>query len=385
MDDDMNESQHVDVSGVDIAGEVHSHIVALHFADLLTTVQTAARDHGYAFVRRHTDDLPSSMLPDTLVNTLAWALMLRRETAYAPHDAEVARERAERAMAVGLGKLLLLNILAALEERGIVLVTDPVAQTTLALDRARQRCNGRAPFGFDEPAHADPTSPRASKHGRVAPDDSTKSAMNKSDDPKMMQSPITNTEDVGNVTRTTGPGCAGADASSGRSVGKSTPAARWHHDATEIVVNVSDDQVLVSGKGWLTTYNWRADSYSNRVARLSIEPTPRSLVAGCAETYRVVADSVEAFNRGAVVVADHLSELDAVELIARIERGVKDELGIGTSSPGSGKRMFWIGLGCFVFALVLIMWPAIAHMGQVFGSRLGFAANVDAASIGWLA
>ncbi|MCM2547553.1 hypothetical protein [Burkholderia glumae] len=75
MDDDMDETQHVDVSGVDTAGEVHSHIVALHYADLLTTVQDAARERGYVFVRRPADDLPLSIFPDTLINALAWALI----------------------------------------------------------------------------------------------------------------------------------------------------------------------------------------------------------------------------------------------------------------------------------------------------------------------
>ncbi|ALV61616.1 MULTISPECIES: hypothetical protein [Burkholderia cepacia complex] len=100
-------------------------------------------------------------------------------------------------------------------------------------------------------------------------------------------------------------------------------------EPTRYVVDVTNDQVVVSGKGVLATYYWRASPYDSRVARLSIQPVRQIVGDSSGESFRVVAGAVDDVHRPPAVLADHLSEVEAVELIGLIETGVKAALGIG--------------------------------------------------------
>ncbi|WP_175971908.1 hypothetical protein [Burkholderia sp. BCC0322] len=96
-----------------------------------------------------------------------------------------------------------------------------------------------------------------------------------------------------------------------------------------IEVDVANDQVVVAAKGSLATYNWRAGAYDNRVARLSIQPMRQFVGASHDDTYRVVAGDVADVHRPSSILADNLSEAEAIDLIERIHNGVKGALGIG--------------------------------------------------------
>ncbi|HDR9056896.1 hypothetical protein E2P84_41880 [Burkholderia cepacia] len=113
-------------------------------------------------------------------------------------------------------------------------------------------------------------------------------------------------------------------------------AALQHFNATgeptRYVVDVTNDQVVVSGNGVLATYYWRASPYDSRVARLSVQPDRQIVGDSSGEIFRVVAGAVDDIHRPAAVLAEHLSEVEAVELIGRIEKGVKGALGIGVES-----------------------------------------------------
>lgn len=103
-------------------------------------------------------------------------------------------------------------------------------------------------------------------------------------------------------------------------------------EPTRYVVDVTNDQVVVSGKGVLATYYWRASPYDSRVARLSIQPVRQILGESSGETFRVVVGAIDDVHRPPAVLAEHLSEVEAVELIGLIETGVKAALGLGVAS-----------------------------------------------------
>ncbi len=105
------------------------------------------------------------------------------------------------------------------------------------------------------------------------------------------------------------------------------PPAAAEREPRRLSVDVSNDQVVVSGEGLLTTYNWRANAYDNRVARLSIVSTEPALRPSDDATYSVV--SGEGASRMAHLIADNLSKAEALALIDRIQVGVKHALGIG--------------------------------------------------------
>ncbi|WP_175978105.1 hypothetical protein [Burkholderia sp. BCC1047] len=95
-------------------------------------------------------------------------------------------------------------------------------------------------------------------------------------------------------------------------------AALQHFNATVeptgYVVDVTNDQVVVSGKGVLATYYWRASPYDSRVARLSAQPHRQIVGDSSGETFRVVAGAVDDIHRPAAVLAEHLSEVELDEL-----------------------------------------------------------------------
>lgn len=98
---------------------------------------------------------------------------------------------------------------------------------------------------------------------------------------------------------------------------------------TCLVVEVADDQVVVSGPGTLATYNWRAKGYDSRVARLSMQPTRQVMGSAEEDTYRVVAGDTDGqYRTRQEIVADNLSHAEALELIAKIQSAIHASLGI---------------------------------------------------------
>jgi len=107
-------------------------------------------------------------------------------------------------------------------------------------------------------------------------------------------------------------------------------------EPSQIVVDVTHDQVVLAAKGSLATYNWRAGAYDNRVARLSIQPLRQVVGASHGDTYRVVAGDVADIHRTSSILADNLSEAEAIELVGRIHSGVKAALGIASLPDAAG-------------------------------------------------
>ncbi|MBN3815156.1 hypothetical protein G3N57_00375 [Paraburkholderia sp. Se-20369] len=125
-------------------------------------------------------------------------------------------------------------------------------------------------------------------------------------------------------------------------------AAHCTREPMRFVVDVTNDQVVVSGKGTLVTYYWRATPYDNRVARLSIQPARQVVGASNDDTYRVVAGDVDAVHRPPSVLADNLTESDALALIERIHDGVKALLGVGAEPAQMGQLDDAIGVAAAV-------------------------------------
>ncbi|MET3631945.1 hypothetical protein [Burkholderia sp. 572] len=99
-----------------------------------------------------------------------------------------------------------------------------------------------------------------------------------------------------------------------------------------LTVDVVGDQVIVSGEQQFATFNWKATLWGNEAKRLSIQPERRSLGDTLPATYRVVAGAGDETSGSTGVVAKHLSESEAKDLIRRIQDGVKESLGIGNVS-----------------------------------------------------
>ncbi|ARL04386.1 hypothetical protein [Burkholderia pseudomallei] len=98
--------------------------------------------------------------------------------------------------------------------------------------------------------------------------------------------------------------------------------------ATPLSVDVSKDEVLISGTGSLTTYNWKPDGWGKSVKRLSVQIATKRVGDVEHDVYRVLADDGhEGGGRGAVLV-DDLGKEEAIDLVHRIQDGIKERLGI---------------------------------------------------------
>lgn len=104
-----------------------------------------------------------------------------------------------------------------------------------------------------------------------------------------------------------------------------------------LTVDVVSDQVIVSGEQQFATFNWKAGSWGNEAKRLSIQPERRSSGIRYPATYRVVAGAGDETSSSTGVVATHLSESEAKDLIRRIQDGVKESLGIGVAPDNIGQ------------------------------------------------
>lgn len=259
--------QAIDVTQLDLAAQVHSRVLASHYGELLEAVQDTARELGYFFARAET----AAAMPALLSDTLAEAVVLRKENSVSPWDRGAAEERAERYIQCGFGAVLRDGILSALEAAGIRL--QETAQAPLLLASAKIRR-----------------------------------------DESFLVAPALDEEK------------GGERAVLLRGHGDGRP-----HQMVErapLCVDVTKDEILISGEGSLTTYNWKPDSWGNAVKRLSIRPDHKANGDIEETVFSVVATDGEDSSRKGKILAEGLSESEAGALIGRIQEAVKVSLGI---------------------------------------------------------
>jgi hypothetical protein len=206
-------------------------------------------------------------IPDVLSEVLTEAIMFRKEASLIPNDGERARRRAGQAIEDGFGDLLRDEILGALEEQGIRL--QATIEAYLLVTSAK--------IARDEP----PAIEREIREGRTLllhrPDDSK-------DHPARVSVPLS--------------------------------------------VDVTKEEIVISGEGSLATYNWKPDSWGNGVKRLSIRASHKRTGDVEEDVYSVVAGDGEESGRKGGVIAEDLSKEEALALIKRIQDGVRESLGI---------------------------------------------------------
>ncbi len=264
---DLSE-QAFDITQLDLAGEVHARVLASHYGDLLDAVQNAARELGYFFAKADT----AAAMPELLAELLAEAIVLRKEASVSPLDSVGAEERARRYLAEGFGEVMRDEILNALEAVGVRL--QETAQASLLLTSAKIM-RDEALLGE---AHAFDREDRG---------------------------------DQSMVVR--GPG---------------SENARPQKARAPLSVDVTKDEIVISGDGSLATYNWKPDTWGNAVKRLSIRPAHKRTGDIEEKVFCVVAGDGEDSGRKGGIVAEDLSESEALALIKRIQEGVKASLGI---------------------------------------------------------
>lgn len=92
-------------------------------------------------------------------------------------------------------------------------------------------------------------------------------------------------------------------------------------------VDVTKDEIVISGEGSLATYNWKPERWGPAVKRLSIRAGHKALGDIEEKVFSVVAtDGDDSSRQG--VLADGLTESEARDLIVRIQDAVKVSLGI---------------------------------------------------------
>jgi hypothetical protein len=206
-------------------------------------------------------------MPERLADVLAEAIALRKEVSVRPNDYEGARQRARLSVRDGFGGMLRDEILNALGESGVRLQATAEAPLLLASAKTMR----------DEPPEDEQSgyAPRLVIH--QPPDETI-------DRPARNRVPLT--------------------------------------------VDITKDEVVVSGEGSLATYNWKPDAWGSVVKRLSIRVTQKRTGGVEEDVYSVVAGEGEESSRKNGVLADDLSHDEAVALIKRIQDGVKKSLGI---------------------------------------------------------
>ncbi|WP_176331427.1 hypothetical protein [Burkholderia vietnamiensis] len=108
--------------------------------------------------------------------------------------------------------------------------------------------------------------------------------------------------------------------------------------ATALSVDVSKDEVVISGTGSLTTYNWKPDGWGKSVKRLSVQVATRRVGDVEHDVYCVLADDGHEVGGKGAVLADDLGKEEAIDLVRRIQDGIKARLGIGVA-PGSAVEL----------------------------------------------
>lgn len=107
---------------------------------------------------------------------------------------------------------------------------------------------------------------------------------------------------------------------------------------TPLSVDVSKDEVVISGTGVLTTYNWKPDGWGKSVKRLSVQVATRRVGDVEHDVYCVLADDGQEVGGRGAVLADDLGKEEAIDLVRRIQDGIKARLGIGVS-PASAVEL----------------------------------------------
>ncbi|WP_155754597.1 hypothetical protein [Burkholderia stagnalis] len=99
-------------------------------------------------------------------------------------------------------------------------------------------------------------------------------------------------------------------------------------DCLPLSVDVTKDEIVISGESSLTTYNWKPDSWGNAVKRIAIRATHKASGNIEEKVFSVVATGGEDSGRKGGVLAEDLSEAEARALIGRIQDAVRVSLGI---------------------------------------------------------
>jgi hypothetical protein len=258
----------IDITQLDLAGEVHSRVLANHYGVLLDAVQSAAQELGYFFAKADT----AAAMPELLAEVLAEAIVLRKEASVSPLDSEGAEQRARRYLAEGFGEVMRDEILSALEGVGIRLQETGQASVLLTSAKImRDEALLRDASAFDGEERGDQ---------------------------------FVALHRVGEAN------------------------LRPKTARASLSVDVTKDEIVISGDGSLATYNWRPDAWGNAVKRLSIRPAHKRTGDIEEKVFCVVAGEGEDSGRKGGIVAEDLSESEALALIKRIQEGVKVSLGI---------------------------------------------------------
>ncbi|WLE64132.1 hypothetical protein GIY62_35305 (plasmid) [Burkholderia plantarii] len=116
------------------------------------------------------------------------------------------------------------------------------------------------------------------------------------------------------------------DASDDGSVSSSGVAVL--RDAAQIVVDVTKDQLILTGNDFVTTYVWRAEAYGTFVRRISVERVTSDATEQPADHYRIVAGEPDYPSHGQKVMVENLTWEGALDLLARIQDGMRARLGV---------------------------------------------------------
>lgn len=263
----MNFDATVDITELGLATQVHTRVLAGHYAEQLEALQDAARGLGYYFAKAES----GVEIPPVLGDILAEAIVLRKEASLVPDDEEGARRRAGQRIAEGFGALLRDEILNALGESGIYL--QATNESALLVTSAK--------IMRDESLVQD----SEGEHVRDWPLRALRADLAAND---------------------------------------SEP----HQARVALSVDVTKEEVVISGEGTLATYRWKPDHWGNGVKRLSIQAMQGRTGSVEHEVFSVVAGDGEDAGRKGGVIADDLSEKEAIALIKRIQEGVRVNLGI---------------------------------------------------------
>lgn len=282
--------QSVDITEKGLAAQVHSRVLAGHYAEQLEALQEAASKLGYYFAEAET----SVPMPEVLAAALAEAIVWRKELSNAPKDPERARRWAEQAIEIGFGDVLRDAIIEALAELGIRLQATSDAQALVeeagwmdTVTNFLDTWNEGSMRSQNEPV--------------IEPFDGGE---------RISEQPWTPQLVTSDATR---------DASG---------AARQPMRTAMLTVNVTKEEAIIAGDGLLATYNWKPDSWGNSVKRLSIRVTPTRTGDVEHDKYSVVAGQSDDAHHKGTVLAELGTNEEAIALIKRIEQGVKASLGI---------------------------------------------------------
>ncbi|WP_055141330.1 hypothetical protein [Burkholderia plantarii] len=99
-------------------------------------------------------------------------------------------------------------------------------------------------------------------------------------------------------------------------------------DTAQIVVDVTKDQLVLTGDDFATTYVWRAEAYGTFVRRISVERVASDATEQPADRFRIVAGDPDYPSHGQKVMVENLTWEGALDLLARIQGGMRVHLGV---------------------------------------------------------